>query len=251
MLQQPAGQIVLVPSRHDQHDAPRRLQPADQVASIPVPDLLPDDRIVRVVARLQRIVDQRQVRAPARDGAPNTRRLVFGAVRRVPGFHPLARQVHPQRVAVCPDPPQHLPREILRQPRRVRRPDHRHPPRPRHEPRREQVRHIPRLRRPRRHHHHQPVVLSGRDIVQLPQQEPMVPRRRLPFLRQRQPAPILQIPAHPFVNVRLKLGQFLPGQRLQQRRTLRLPQPQERRRKLARPSASPTAGFSTDQRSSR
>ena len=59
--QQPAGQVVAVPAGMREHDPGLGREPRVQVVGVPVPDPLPHDRAVGILALAEGIVDDRAV----------------------------------------------------------------------------------------------------------------------------------------------------------------------------------------------
>ena len=68
LLEDAAGEVVLVPSGHDEHLHGVRLEPGPVVEAIPVPELLPLGFRGDLLSSSHRIVDEAQVGSKARYG---------------------------------------------------------------------------------------------------------------------------------------------------------------------------------------
>ena len=78
--QQPAGQVVAVPAGVREHDPGLGREPRVQVVGVPVPDPLPHDRAVGVLALAEGVVDDRAVGRVAGDRVAHPRRAQAAAV---------------------------------------------------------------------------------------------------------------------------------------------------------------------------
>src|SRR5262249_52035470 len=76
-IQQPAAEIILVPSRHDHDLARAGFQTREEIMDVPLPGGLAGALAVSILATTHRIIDNAEISAAPGDRSANTRRVIL------------------------------------------------------------------------------------------------------------------------------------------------------------------------------
>ena len=80
LLQHHAGKFLLMTPGLNENNPGSGLQAGMQIVEIPVPDRLSNSAAFGVLAALDRVIDDYQIGAPARDGAPDAGREILSRI---------------------------------------------------------------------------------------------------------------------------------------------------------------------------
>ena len=179
LRQDAPDKVVLVPARRDDDDRRARFEAGDEIEREPLRLLVADEFRVGVLSRADRIIDQDEIGAPARNRAADTGRKILALFVRLPspGRRIIWREAIAQDRAVLLDEVANPPAPSFGQFEGMRRRDDRAVRRLRQIPRWKQDAREGRFCRAGWQGQDQPVVLAARDRLKLADDDPMVRRR--------------------------------------------------------------------------